>query len=57
LAEGDFLAYEGSLGLTPPGTPLTLSLDLGVRRFRSKVEGFERTARVVERGLGATWTF
>jgi hypothetical protein len=57
LAEGDFLAYEGSLGLAPPGTPLTLSLDLGVRRFRSKVEGFERTARVVERGLSATWTF
>jgi hypothetical protein len=57
LAEGDFLAYEGSLALMPPGTPFTLGLDWGVRRFRSSVEGFERTARVVERGLSATWTF
>jgi hypothetical protein len=56
-AEGDFLQYEGSLGVSPAGTPVSVSLDYGVRRFRSKVESFERTARVVERGLSATWTF
>ncbi|HKY34765.1 MAG TPA: DUF3943 domain-containing protein [Polyangiaceae bacterium] len=56
-AEGDFLAYEGSVGVSPAGAPLSVSLDVGVRRFRSKVESFERTARVVERGLSATWAF
>jgi hypothetical protein len=56
-AEGDFLHYEGSLGVSPARTPVSVSLDYGVRRFRSKVESFERTARVVERGLSATWTF
>lgn len=56
-AEGDFLAYEGSLGVAPAGAPVAVSLDLGVRRFRSRVGRFERTARVVERGLSATWSF
>lgn len=56
-AEGDFLQYEGSLGVSPAGTPVSVSLDYGVRRFRSEVESFERTTRVVERGLSATWTF
>jgi hypothetical protein len=50
------LAYAGSLGVAPMPA-LTLSLDLGVRRFRSQVEPFERTARLVERGLSATWSF
>jgi hypothetical protein len=54
---GDVLLYEGSLGVAPPELPVAFSLDVGVRRFRSKVEGFERTARAVERGLSATWTF
>jgi hypothetical protein len=55
--QGDVLMYKGSLGLAPALTPLSMSLELGVRQFRSRAGGFERTARAVERGIGARWTF
>ncbi len=53
---GDFLSYRGSLGVSPGGGA-SLSLTWGVRRFRSDVDGYERTARAVERGLSASWLF
>ena len=55
-ASGDVLRYSGSLGISPaPG--LAVSFDVGVRRFRSNVGGFELTARSVQRGLSAEWVF
>ena len=55
-ASGDVLRYSGSLGVSPqPG--LDVSFDVGVRRFRSNVGGFELTARSVQRGLSAQWVF
>jgi hypothetical protein len=56
-AGGDVLMYEGSFGVALPATALSVSLDVGVRRFRSRVGGFEVTARGVTRGLSANWTF
>jgi hypothetical protein len=56
-ARGDVLLYEGSLGVAPEALPVAVSLDVGVRRFRSNVGGFERTARAVEQGLSASWSF
>lgn len=55
--QGDVLSYRGSLGIAPTQGPVAISLDLGVRRFRSQVGGFERTARAVDRGVSARWTF
>ncbi len=54
---GDVLRCSGSLGVAPPKSPVAVSLQVGVRQFRSRVGDFERTARSVERGLSATWTF
>jgi hypothetical protein len=31
--------------------------EMGVRRFRSNVGGFELTARAVQRGINARWVF
>ena len=36
---------------------VTLAVELGVRRFRSNVGGYELTARSVQRGLSASWLF
>jgi hypothetical protein len=36
---------------------VSLLLTLGVRRFRSDVGGYERTARAVERGFSASFAF
>ena len=55
-AHGDFLRYEGRVGVAP-ARDVSLSLTLGVRRFRSNVAGYERTARAVERGFSASWGF
>lgn len=53
---GDFLSYAGRFGVAPsPST--SVALTVGVRRFRSEVEGYERHARTVERGLVASWVF
>lgn len=56
-AQGDMLSYRGSLGVEPAARGVALSFDWGVRRFHSQVGGFERTARSVERGISARWTF
>ncbi len=56
-ASGDALLYSGSVGIAPASMPLSVGLEVGVRRFRSEVGGFKSTARAVERGLSATWTF
>jgi Domain of unknown function (DUF3943) len=56
-ASGEVLRCSGSLGISPPNSPVAVKLDLGVRQFRSRVGEFERTARAVERGVSATWTF
>jgi hypothetical protein len=56
-AQGDVLMYRGSLGVAPGRTNVSVALELGVRRFHSQVGGFERTARAVERGIGARWVF
>jgi hypothetical protein len=56
-AAGDVLRYAVSLGVAPAESPASVAFDLGVRRFRSRVGGFERIARAVERGLSATWVF
>jgi hypothetical protein len=53
---GDFLAYRGQLGVMPSAAT-TIGLAVGVRRFRSAVEGYELTARGVERGLSASIVF
>jgi hypothetical protein len=53
---GDVLRYSLALGLAPTSAS-QISLDWGVRRFRSAVAGFERTARAEERGISARWTF
>lgn len=53
---GDFLRYQGSLGVTP-SEDVSLSLTLGVRQFRSAVAGYERTARGLERGISASFAF
>jgi hypothetical protein len=55
-ATGDVLCYRGSLGLAPAAGSV-ISFDLGVRRFRSRVGGFQQTDRAVERGLSASWSF
>jgi Domain of unknown function (DUF3943) len=53
---GDVLRYWLSLGVAP--TPTTqISIDWGVRRFRSRAGGFERTARAEERGMSVRWGF
>jgi hypothetical protein len=56
-ASGDVLRCSGMVGIAPPGSPVTIGLQLGVRQFRSRVGEFERTARAVEQGLVATWAF
>ena len=56
-AQGSLLTYRGSLGVAPASRAVTVSLELGVRRFQSQVGGFERTARSVERGVSARWVF
>ncbi len=56
-ASGDVLRCSGSLGIAPPKSPVAVGLELGVRQFRSRVGEFERTARGVEQGVSATWTF
>jgi hypothetical protein len=55
--QGSVLLYSATLGISPPGTGMSVQGELGVRRFRSQVGGFERTARSVERGISARWTF
>jgi len=55
-ARGDVLRYAGTLGIAP-ARGLELGLEVGVRRFRSNVGGFELTARSVQRGLSAQWVF
>ena len=55
-ASGDVLRYAGSLGIAP-GARVSVGFELGVRRFRSNVGGFARTARAVQRGFSATWAF
>jgi hypothetical protein len=55
-AKGDVLRYTGSVGIAP--TPaVSVAFELGVRRFRSNVGGFELTARSVQRGVSANWVF
>lgn len=48
--------FQGSLGVAP-SPAVTIAFELGVRRFHSNVDGFELTARAVERGLRASWVF
>lgn len=54
-ASGDVLFYGASLGFRL--APLVVSAEFGVRRWRSEVEGFEREARSVHRGLNLETTF
>jgi hypothetical protein len=53
---GSFLRYSGRLGVAVR-PDVELSLDYGVRRWRSRVVTFERTARLEERGVSARWSF
>ena len=55
-ATGDVLRYSGALGVAP-APAVSLAFELGVRRFRSNVGGFELTARALERGMRASWVF
>jgi Domain of unknown function (DUF3943) len=55
-ATADVLRYQGSLGVAPR-PDVTVAFEVGVRRFRSKVDGFELTVRAVERGLRVNWVF
>lgn len=55
--QADVLLYGASLGVAPGRGDVSLQGELGVRRFRSQAGGFERTARLVERGVSARWTF
>lgn len=55
--QGSVLLYSVTLGISPPGTGVTVQGEVGARRFRSQVGGFERTARSMERGISARWTF
>jgi hypothetical protein len=56
-ASGDVLRYAGTLGVAPGAGAVNIALQLGGRRFRSRVGAFERTASALERGVSATWTF
>jgi hypothetical protein len=56
-ARGDALFYGASLGVQPSFSPLAVSAEFGVRRWRSVVEGFERSGHAVHRGIAATTTF
>jgi hypothetical protein len=56
-ASGDVLRYAGTLGVAPGAGSVSIALQLGGRRFRSRVGEFARTASAVERGVSATWTF
>jgi hypothetical protein len=56
-ASADVLRYAGWVGVAPAGGAVSVSFDLGVRRTRSNVGGFERTARAVQRGISASWVF
>ena len=55
-ATANLLRYQASLGVAP-SPAVTVAFELGVRRSRSNVGGFELTARSVERGLRASWVF
>ncbi|HYQ15360.1 MAG TPA: DUF3943 domain-containing protein, partial [Polyangiaceae bacterium] len=55
-ASGDVLSYRASLGVAPTAN-CVIALDVGARRFHSSVGGFSVTARAVERGLSASWSF
>jgi len=55
-ATGNVLRYVGSLGVAPAPN-VTVAFEMGVRRFRSNVGGFESTARAVQRGISARWVF
>jgi hypothetical protein len=55
-ASGSFLSYRTALGVAP-GAGWTLALELGGRRWQSKVGGFGLKARSLERGLSAKWNF
>lgn len=56
-AWGDVLFYSGSLGVAPGNGAVSMGFEGGVRRFRSRVGSFERTARSEQAGVTATWTF
>ena len=56
-ASGDVLRYGWSLGVSPPGSGVSVLLDWRLRRFHSEVGGFQLTARAVERGVTASWAF
>ncbi len=56
-AQADVLMYRGALGVAPGDGAVAVTAEMGVRRFRSQVGGFERTARAVERGVSASVTF
>jgi hypothetical protein len=56
-AEGQVLFYSGSIGLKPPLLPLVLGADFGVRRFQTRVGGFERVGRISHQAFVASWAF
>jgi hypothetical protein len=55
-ATGDVLRYTGSLGIAPAPNA-NVAFEVGVRRFRSNVGGFELTTRAVQRGVSVKWVF
>ena len=50
-ASGDVLLLNGSLGLQPPSLPLSIRAKVGVRRWRPRVDTFERSDRSVSKGV------
>jgi hypothetical protein len=55
-ASGNLLEYRATLGVAPRAD-CVIALELGARRFHSKVGGFELTARGVSRGVSARFSF
>jgi len=56
-AEASVFSAQGSIGLSPPGTPITVGATAAVRRWDSTVGEFRRQARSVSRGLYVEATF
>ncbi len=54
---GDVLLYGSSVGIRPPGLPVVIGADFGVRRWYSRVTEHEARGRSVSRGFSARFEF
>ena len=55
--QGDILMYGSSLGIRPPGLPVVIGADFGVRRWSSRVTEYETRGRSLSRGFSGRFEF